>query len=40
MGVGKPIFTGKNKGDIRGVNFVDVNGECVFLASNRKPIHI
>ena len=27
MGRGDPIFKGKNKGDIRGVRFVDVNGE-------------
>ncbi|SPN96523.1 related to acetylxylan esterase [Cephalotrichum gorgonifer] len=27
MGVGRPIFTGKNKGDIKGVRLVDINGD-------------
>lgn len=27
LGAGKPAFTAKGMGDVRGVRFVDVNGE-------------
>lgn len=27
VGLGRPVFTGKNKGDLHGVRLVDINGE-------------